>query len=702
MNGWTKETKNMGQGKMAVDWNEPRRGKFQSLRTKLIVYFCLVFAVVLLAAQALAVMGVPFTSYGGRLGQQKTEAFRSLNLIADLKKDRLLRWLERRRHSADAIFDNSIVRADVALLCAKIGQWAAAGRRDAGLWAEAGKEKSYGYLVNYLNNFRTTYGRDMYERIFIAEANTGKVFISTDVADLGADISRQSYFTGALDSPKNYVDKVQLAQGSQSPFFYLSKVLHDTGGKTVAVAVIEINLEDITVPMLHTGDGLGKGGEALLVNQNMMAITRLKHNLADGTRTKPLEYQIRARPAMLAARGEDGIIESEDYRGEPVLAAYRFIPVTSEWGWGMVVKRDKAELYAPLRLETTYSIFISLAGVLAVVGLTVVMARNLTQPILSLSQVAHKVSEGDFAVRASVTTSDEVGKLAWTFNSMLQRVGSWHQQLEAEVKTRTAELNKANEELTREINERQEAEEEIRRLNAELEQRITERTAELVAANKELEAFSYSVSHDLRAPLRSIDGFSQALLEDYTDKLDAQGKDYLQRVRVASQRMAALIDDLLNLARVTRHEMRRETVDMSALAWMIAQDLKRRDPGRKVEFVIAEGVRAHGDAHLLRVVLENLIGNAWKFSRKHSTARIELGVKEQESKSAYFVRDDGAGFDMAYADKLFGPFQRLHGMTEFEGTGIGLATVQRTIHRHGGRVWAESAVEQGATFYFTL
>jgi len=166
--------------------------------------------------------------------------------------------------------------------------------------------------------------------------------------------------------------------------------------------------------------------------------------------------------------------------------------------------------------------------------------------------------------------------------------------------------------------------------------------------------------------------------------------------------MAALIDDLLNLTRVTRHEMRRETVDMSGLAWMIAQDLKQRDPGRKVEFVIAEGVRAHGDAHLLRVVLENLIGNAWKFTRKHSTARIEFGVKEQESKAAYFVRDDGAGFDMAYADKLFGPFQRLHGMTEFEGTGIGLATVQRTIHRHGGRVWAESAVEQGAIFYFTL
>jgi signal transduction histidine kinase len=692
----------MGQGKIAMDWNEPRRGKFASLRTKLIVYFCLVFVVVLLAAQAVTVMGVPFTSYGGRLGQQKSEAFRGLNLIADLKKDRLLRWLERRRNSADAIFDNDIVRANVTLLCLNIDKWIAAGKRDAGLWAEVRKEKSYVYLVDYLNNFTTIYGRHPYDRIFIAEANTGKVFISTDRTALGSDISRQVYFTGALDSPKGYVDRVRLARRSKNPVFHLSKAMHDTGGKPAAVAVIEINLDDITVPMLHTGEGLGKGGEALLVNENTMAITRLKHPLPEGSRPNPLEYHIRTRPAMLAAGGENGIIESRDYRNEPVLAAYRFIPVTSEWGWGMVVKLDKAELYAPLRLDAAYTMLISLGCVLAVVGLTVVMARNYTKPILSLSQVAHKVSEGDFTVRASITTTDEVGRLAWMFNSMLQRIARWHQELEEEVKARTAELNKANEGLTREIHERQRAEGKVRQLNAELEQRIAERTAELVAANKELEAFSYSVSHDLRAPLRSIDGFSQALLEDYFDNLDAQGKDYLQRVRGASQRMAALIDDLLDLSRVTRHEMRRETVDMSGLARMIAQDLKQREPGRKLEFVIAEGVTAYGDAHLLRVVLENLLDNAWKFTRNHSPVTIEFGVTDQEGKAVYFVRDNGAGFDMAYADKLFGPFQRLHGMTEFEGTGIGLATVQRTIHRHGGRVWAESAVEQGATFYFTL
>ena len=256
---------------------------------------------------------------------------------------------------------------------------------------------------------------------------------------------------------------------------------------------------------------------------------------------------------------------------------------------------------------------------------------------------------------------------------------------------RPEELRRANEALQAEIQERKQAEGKIRLQSAQME-----------AANKELEAFCYSVSHDLRAPLRGIDGFSQALLEDYGDRLDAGGQDHLLRVRGATQRMGALIDDLLNLSRVARTDMRREKVDLSALARSAAVELQKMHPERSVEFQVEAGLEAEADSHLLRIVLDNLLGNAWKFTSRHPHARVEFGKFQNETETIFFVKDDGAGFDPAYAQRLFGVFQRLHTASEFPGTGVGLATVQRIINRLGGRVWAEGAVGKGATFYFTV
>jgi PAS domain S-box-containing protein len=235
-----------------------------------------------------------------------------------------------------------------------------------------------------------------------------------------------------------------------------------------------------------------------------------------------------------------------------------------------------------------------------------------------------------------------------------------------------------------------------------IDQELELRNAQLLSSNSELEAFCYSVSHDLRAPLRGIDGFSQALLDDYADRLDDTGKQYLQRVRAGAQRMAALIDDLLTLSRITRAELERQSIDLSEMASSVANDLSRQDTARDVVFVIAPGLEAQADAQLMRTVLENLLGNAWKFTSGRSHARIELGRTQANGASAFFVRDNGAGFDPAYAGRLFGAFQRLHAAAEFPGTGVGLASVQRVIYRHGGRVWAKSAVNQGATFFFTL
>jgi len=279
--------------------------------------------------------------------------------------------------------------------------------------------------------------------------------------------------------------------------------------------------------------------------------------------------------------------------------------------------------------------------------------------------------------------SQEKGRLEQTQRAVLNILDDFE--------TEKGKVELVNHQLEKEIEERKRVETQIQGVNTEL-----------LSANKELEAFSYSVSHDLRAPLRGIDGFSLALLEDYADKLDEDGRDYLRRVRAATQRMGILIDDLLSLSRVTRTEMRLEKTDLGLVARSIAEELQRTQPERQADFQIQDGLEAFVDSHLTRIALENLLGNAWKFTSKRESSCIEFGSTRCDGRLTYYVRDNGAGFDPAYASRLFGAFQRLHDKSDFPGTGVGLATVQRIIHRHGGRIWAESAVDQGAAFYFTL
>ncbi|MCM5678459.1 ATP-binding protein [Schlegelella sp. S2-27] len=306
---------------------------------------------------------------------------------------------------------------------------------------------------------------------------------------------------------------------------------------------------------------------------------------------------------------------------------------------------------------------VTLSGLalIALAGLAVswLISRNVLRPIQKLQEATRAIAAGNLEYRVDTGRDDEIGEMSKNFDAMTQAL-----------RQSFAQLERGNQELT--------------------------------TLNKELEAFSYSVSHDLRAPLRSMDGFSMALLEDYGDKLDEEGRDSLQRIRAASQRMGRLIDELLSLSRVTRTELAIRPVDLSALANEILENLRQQQPQSAVQWRVDEGLTAMADKALIQIALQNLLDNAWKFTGKTAQPEIRVGATERDGQTHYFVADNGVGFDMHYADRLFGAFQRLHHESEFAGTGIGLAIVQRIVHRHGGRIWVEAQPGQGATFFFTL
>lgn len=325
----------------------------------------------------------------------------------------------------------------------------------------------------------------------------------------------------------------------------------------------------------------------------------------------------------------------------------------------------------------TFAAMAATAVVLAML-LALWLQRFVSLPIQNLARAAqHVAQETDYAYRVVPPSRDEIGALYTVFNTMLERIDAKQAEL---LETYT----------------------EVQRLNTGLEQRVAARTTELSAVNKELEAFSYSVSHDLRAPLRAIHGFSAALVEDCAASLTPDCRSYLQRIQAASVRMGHLIDDLLQLSRITRSTLKRSPIDLSQLATQAVDELQQREPRREVETHIATSERIDADPALMTIVLNNLLGNAWKFTRRRPHVRIEFGQIERGDETVFYVRDNGAGFDMNHADKLFGAFQRLHSNHEFEGTGIGLSIVHRIIRRHGGRIWAEAKPDEGATFYFTL
>ncbi len=448
--------------------------------------------------------------------------------------------------------------------------------------------------------------------------------------------------------------------------------VQDVSGRFIGEVVIEIDMEPI-YRFIQDTTGLGKTGESLINRKEgdeVLFLSPLRHASDAALSLKAPFKKEFALAAQRAALGENGSGVAYDYRGAQVLAAWRYLPSLR---WGLVTKIDASEAFAPVTNLRDFFLVVGAALLFAGIMISFAIANAVTRPVLALQRGTEAVAAGDLGQKVGTASRDEIGSLSRAFDSM-------------------------SEALARDRAGREKAEAEVRKLNEDLLHHVHQ----LEESNRELDAFSYSVSHDLRSPLRSIEGFSLALLEDYAGNLDDKGRDYLNRVRNATVRMGHLIDDLLNLSRVTRSEMNWEEVNLSAIARAIADDLKKRHPERPADFIIARGLTAYCDERLLTVTLENMFFNAWKFSAKAPRAVIEFGVTERDGARAFYVKDNGIGFDMSYANKLFNPFQRLHRSDEFPGTGIGLATIKRIINRHGGNVWIEAEEGKGATVYFTL
>jgi two-component system sensor kinase len=497
---------------------------------------------------------------------------------------------------------------------------------------------------------------EIFEYVMLLQAN-GSVYM-LEPYDLQIKLSHHNlaftaWYKKLMSTGKPVISDLHISPATQRPTVVIATPVHSSAGKIIGIWAGALKLEEFSLVgrdefwkerLLHYGYITDSQGLIIAHQTNLKYV----EEQTDFSSVPPVQA------ALSGQRGATQFINPIER--EEKLGAY--LPLSGS-GWTVVYVIPTTIAFAPIN-ELVRNIILIAAGLAALLGfVSWIIVRQIVRPLGQLTAAAATIGTGNFTQRIELRTDDEIGKLSEEFNRMAVAL-------------------------------------------FEKEANLRQHTAQLEAANKELEAFSYSVSHDLRAPLRAIDGFSRVILEDYTDKLDDEGKRYLNIIGSNTKKMGQLIDDLLVFSRLGRQEIRVSEMDMGELAKAVSDELKLIIPERKIHFTIKPLSPIHGDQAMIRQVFVNLLSNAVKFTRPKENATIEVGGEREGNENIYYVKDNGVGFDMQYVNKLFGVFQRLHSSEEFEGTGVGLAIVQRIIHRHGGRVWAEGKVGEGATFYFTL
>lgn len=683
-----------------------------------------------------------FVSYRDYEERFRTRVESEITSIARLKLDELTDWHAGRMADAKVFFRNNAFSSLVERLKQLPDDRAA--RLEAQTWLDSALDKRY------------------YDRISLLDA-AGSAIVSSpqDAEPEAPHISDDCKRTLAKDEIF-FLDFHRDGHEGPVRLAVFVPIYSRAEGRPLAVLALRIAPDRYLYPFISHWPVPSRSAETLLVRRegdHAVFLNDLRFLPGSALKLK-ISLEKGDVPAVSAVLGHRGIVEGPDYRGVPVIAYVGPVPGTP---WFIIARTDISEALGPLKArlwQTTVFFAVLLTASGALLGL--IWRQQALRYYKAQGNAAETVRKSEERLRLALKAArlglydlniqtgearvndqyalmlgydpacfhetnsawierlhpDDREPVSETYRHYIagdipeykvefrQQTGSgdWIWILSVgEVAARDAQGNPTRMlGIHTDITEAKLAQEEIKKLNTELEERVKERTTQLEAANRELEAFSYSVSHDLRAPLRALDGFSAALLSGYREGLDEQGRHYLDRIQAASRRMGQLIDDLLNLSRVSRRDIQKKEVDMSGLAGDITAELKRKEPARKVAVRIHPGMTAYGDAHLIRIAMENLLGNAWKFTGKAQDPLIHVGMTELEGDRTFFVRDNGVGFDMAYADKLFVPFQRLHSMTEFPGTGIGLATVQRIINRHGGTIRFEAEINNGATFFFTL